>query len=90
VCDCQPNPVRDLLGKLSIGQVQSARDTALSRALSARSTGDSRQADVFAKVAEGCAQELEDRVLTIMTRDVVRASQEADRQARDLITQMTS
>jgi hypothetical protein len=47
-------------------------------------------AEAFAKVAEGCAQELDDRLLSVATHTVVRESQAADKAARDLLTQMTS
>ena len=47
-------------------------------------------AGVFRKVAEETAQELADRLLTIAAQEVVRESQAADRQARELLDQMIS
>lgn len=90
MCDCQPNPVRDVLSKSGIGTVESCRDTALSRSEKARKAGDMVSAEMFAKVAQEASRELEGRLLVIAARECLREAGEAGRQARELITQMTS
>jgi hypothetical protein len=80
--------VRKALERLNVQQVQSAYETALSRSVKARASGDKHMADVFSKVADETAQELEDRVLTIAAGEVVRESQAANRQATELLHQM--
>jgi hypothetical protein len=77
-----------VLARFSIRQVESARDTALERAENAHKAGDKRSEGIFLKVAQEASQELEARLLTIATSDVMRESQESDRQATELLRQM--
>jgi uncharacterized protein YprB with RNaseH-like and TPR domain len=79
--------VRAALAKVSIKQVESARSTALKRSVEA---DDSQTADLFRRIADDMEAELFDRLLTIATRDVLRASQEATRDAKALLTQFSS
>ena len=87
---CEPSPVRKVLEKFSVRQVESARGTALERESNARKAGDKASAAIFQRIAHDCSAELEDRLLTIATRDVLRESGDVDRQARDLLRQMST
>ena len=86
---CEPlSPVRKVLERFSVRQVEAARDAALERAENARKAGDRHSAAIFAKVAQEASQELEDRLLAIATRDVLREGQETVRQVAGLMKQM--
>ena len=85
---CEPSPVRKVLERFSVRQVESARETALERAENARGVGDKASAGIFERVAQEASQELEDRLLAIAARDVLREGQEADRQAAGFLKQM--
>ena len=85
---CEPSPVRKVLEKFSVRQVESARGTALERHRNATAAGDRASAAIFKRVADECSAELEDRLLAVATRSVLRESQEADRQAAGLMKQM--
>jgi GH15 family glucan-1,4-alpha-glucosidase len=81
---CEPSPVRKALERLTIGQVESARDTALKRATEA---ADAAEADIYRRVADECSAELEDKLMAVATRAVVDESQRTDRQMRGLLQQ---
>jgi hypothetical protein len=83
-CNCQPSPVRKALERLTIGVVESARDTALARAQRAT---DATEAGIYKRVADECSAELDDRLMAVVTRAVVQESVTADRSARDVIMQ---
>ena len=68
-------------------QIESARDTALARA---RETDNPALADMFSKVADEMSAEVADRLLTELTDAVLEESREQTRQAKALLTQMTS
>jgi hypothetical protein len=85
---CELSPVRKVLERFPLSAVESARDTALERHRNARNAGDKANADLFRRVAQECSEELEDRLLAIAARDVLRESSEADRQAAALMKQM--
>lgn len=84
---CVSNPVRDALGKATTGQIESALNTAQTLC---RDADDPHIADLYQQIVDGMSDELKARYLTVMTRDVLRASQEATREAKALLTQMTS
>jgi hypothetical protein len=86
---CDVSPVRKVLERFPMSAVESARETALERSANARWAGDKANADLFRKVADECSQELGDRLLTVAARSVVDEGQKADRQARELIGQMS-
>ena len=91
VSDCHPNPVRTALDRrLTVQGVRSALGTAQSRLGAARKAGDKASAEILSRVVSGCEDELRDRLAVIVARGIVQESQGAERQARDLITQMTS
>ena len=83
---CEPSPVRAALTRYSVSQIESARDTARVRA---RETDNPDLAQMFTKVADGMSSEVTDRLLTELTRAVLKESREQTRQAVSLIQQMT-
>lgn len=84
---CEPSPVRAALTRYSISQIESARDTARVRA---RETDNPDLAQMFTRVADDMSAEVTDRLLTELTRAVLKESQEQTRQMRELIAQMSS
>jgi hypothetical protein len=88
VCDCQPNPVRAVLDRLSLEQVQSALETAVSRREVARKARDIQLAEILGRVVSGCEDELQDRLAVILARGIVKESGEAERQAKAMLGQV--
>ena len=84
---CEPNRVRVALAKVSLKQVESARDTARARA---RETDNPQLAGMFNQVADECDAEVSARLLTVLTNSILKESQELTRQMTELVTQMTS
>ena len=86
---CELSPVRKVLSRYSVKQVESARATALVRSENARAAGDGANAELFASVAQECSDELADRLLVIATRTVVDESAKRDQDAAAVLSQMT-
>ena len=63
---------------------------AQSRLEAAGKAGDKQLAEILSRVVSGCEDELQDRLTAIMTRSIVNDSTAADRQARELLNQMTT
>jgi uncharacterized protein YciW len=84
---CQPDPVRTVLDRLSLEQVQSALGSAQHRLQAARKTGDSDSAEILSRVVSSFEDEVRGRLAVIVARGIVRESQEAERQAREPLNQ---
>ena len=85
---CQPDPLREVLGRLSLDQVRSALGTAENRLLAARRDKDPASAEILTRVVSSISDELRDRLAVIVARGIVQESQDAERSARQLIDQM--
>lgn len=85
---CEKSPVRTVLARWSVRQIESALAVAREREANTRQVKDVRSREIFARLVADIESELNDRLAVIATRDILKESQEADRQSRQLITQM--
>jgi hypothetical protein len=82
---CEVSPVRKVLEKCSITQVEAVRDTASARAANAP---DKASADVFRTIAAEADGLLADMVLSIVTRDVLAEAGKTAKRVRTIVGQM--
>lgn len=72
------------MDRLSVRELESARDTALART---READDPQTADMLNRVAAEMTAELGDRYMVMVARAIVGASQDAGKQAMELLNQ---
>ena len=72
---CEPSPVRKVLSRFTVRQIESALEAAKQRQSIALKAADKASAAIFQSVAEACKDELRERLEVIAARDVMREAQ---------------